>query len=369
MPHPPLMARMVLEKTVEHQKIISKSSNIIVYGISEELGDGDVRQLFGGDRDLPSLISNIVETYRLGHFKANAARPRPTLVKFNSTRARNEAFKHSKRLRWRSLSLAEDLTPSQQEARRHLLPKFQVFKAQGYPVLWRGATLCFRQANGRVHLWVPGEPPPGPPPARAYQEPRTAQARPPSRAASTTNTTAHVVQPPNREPRGTTTPMRDPCNEIQPAPLSDPSWKTIVKGRARTMATEPPQKSSAMIRENVRNAALQTTNPNAPRARTAAANAGESLGVRHQQTPGGRTASAIAGRAPGVQAIQPHGANEITLEGAAEDMDWIPPHQRVPPRHVPGATSGKRIAIQGEEEDPRAYDPGPPSDPLHTRGR
>ena len=105
-----------LEQTVEQQKMFSKSTNIIIYGIEEHLRDGEVRQLFGGDRDLPSLIPNIVDTYRLGQLKANAARPRPVLVKFNSTRARNAAFKHSKRLRGRSLSLAEDLTPSQQEA-------------------------------------------------------------------------------------------------------------------------------------------------------------------------------------------------------------------------------------------------------------
>jgi hypothetical protein len=109
-----------LEQTVEQQKIISKSTNIIIYGIEEHLRDGEVRQLFGGGLDLPSLIPNIVDTYRLGQLKANAARPRPVLVKFNSTRSRNAAFKHSKRLRGRSLSLAEDLTPSQQEARRRL---------------------------------------------------------------------------------------------------------------------------------------------------------------------------------------------------------------------------------------------------------
>jgi hypothetical protein len=100
-----------LEQTVEQQKIISKSTNIIIYGIEEHLRDGEVRQLLGGGRDLPSLIPNIVDTYRLGQLKANAARPRPVLVKFNSTRSRNAAFKHSKRLRGRSLSLAEDLTP------------------------------------------------------------------------------------------------------------------------------------------------------------------------------------------------------------------------------------------------------------------
>ena len=294
-----------LEKTVEHQKVISKSSNLIVYGIPETLDDGNVRQLFAGDRDLPSLISNIVETYRLGHFKANAARPRPTLVKFDSPRARNAAFKHSRRLRGRSLNLAEDLTPGQQEVRRHLLPHYQAFRAQGYTVLWLGATLCFRQANGRVHLWVPGEPPPGPPPARASQEARAPQARPQSRAAPKTNTTAQVVQPPNREPRGPAQPMRDLYSEIQPAPLSEPSLKTVVKGRARALATEPPQKSSTTVRENARNAALQPTNLNAPRTRTAAAHAGEALGVRPQQAPGGRTAFAAAGRAPDAHAMLP----------------------------------------------------------------
>jgi hypothetical protein len=60
---------------VEHQKLVSKSTNIIVYGIEEHLGDGEVRQLFGGDRDLQSLIPNILETFRLGQLKANAARP------------------------------------------------------------------------------------------------------------------------------------------------------------------------------------------------------------------------------------------------------------------------------------------------------
>ncbi len=47
-----------------------------------------------------------------------------------------------------------------------------------------------------------------------------------------------------------------------------------MKGRARTLATEPLQKSSTMVRENLRNGGLQTTNLNAPRTRTAAANAG-----------------------------------------------------------------------------------------------
>ena len=324
-----------LEQTVEHQKIISKATNIIVYGIEEHLGDGDVRQLFGGDRDLPSLIPNIVDTYRLGQLKANAARPRPVLVKFNSTRARNAAFKHSKRLRRRSLSLAEDLTPSQQEARRRLLPNFQAFKAQGYPVLWRGGTLCFRGADGRVNQWVPGGAPPGPPPARASQEPRVAP-----------------TPPTSSQPHGPAPPMRDYSNEIQPAHL-DPkpnAWKTIVNGRPRTVLES--RRASAMSRGNVTPTATHSTRQNAPGARTAAAPAGGTLGARPRQVPGGRPAAAHSDRAPGVQATMPYTVSEVQREDAAtaEGMDWMPPQQRTTPRHVPGATDGKRIAIQREPE-------------------
>lgn len=93
-------------------------------------------------------------------------------------------------------------------------------------------------------------------------------------------------------------------------------------------------------------------NQNAPRARTAAALAGETPGVRPQQAPGGRTAAADAGRAPGVQTTLPHTANAAPQEEAttADGMDWMPPEQRMTPRHVPGATNGKRIAIQSEPE-------------------
>jgi hypothetical protein len=98
---------------------------------------------------------------------------------------------------------------------------------------------------------------------------------------------------------------------------------------------------------------------NAPRA-TAAAPAGETLGVRHRPPPGGRTAAAPAGRAPDVQTqpilphgAAPHGAIAVPLEEAdAEDkMDWLPPQQRVLPRHGRGTTRGKRIALQGEQEE------------------
>jgi hypothetical protein len=322
-----------LEQTVEQQKVISKSTNIIIYGIEEHLRDGEVRQLFGGGRDLPSLIPNIVDTYRLGQLKANAARPRPVLVKFNSTRSRNAAFKHSKRLRGRSLSLAEDLTPSQQEARRRLLPNFHTFKAQGYPVLWRGGTLCFRQADGRVSQWVPGAPPPGPPPARASQEPRVAP-----------------TPPTSSQPQGPAPPMRDYSNEIQPAHL-DPqpnAWMTIVNGRPVPRTVLESRRASAMSRGNATSTASHSTSQNAPRARTAAAPAGGTRGARPQQVPGGRPVAAHAGRAPGIQATMPYTASAVQQEDAAtaEGMDWMPPQPRTTTRHVPGATDGKRIAIE-----------------------
>jgi hypothetical protein len=57
-----------LEQTVEQQKIISKSTNIIIYGIEEHLRDGEVRQLFGGGQGSP-----IVDPQHCGHLP-----PRPT---------------------------------------------------------------------------------------------------------------------------------------------------------------------------------------------------------------------------------------------------------------------------------------------------
>ena len=323
-----------LEHTVEHQKLVSKSTNIIVYGIEEHLGDGEVRQLFGGDRDLQSLIPNILETFRLGQLKANAARPRPVLIKFNSPRARNAAFKHSQRLRRRSLSLSEDLTRSQQEARRRLLPNFQAFKAQGYPVLWRGGTLCFRQADGKVQQWAPGAPPPGPPPARASQEPRVAPA-----------------PPATSQPHGPAPPMRDYSNEIQPEPQeSQPTtWMTIVRGKARAMPES--RRASEMSRGNATSTATHSNSQNVPRARTAAALAGGTRGARPQPVPGAGPIAAHAGRAPGAKAAMPYTASAAPQEDVAptEEMDWMPPQQRPTPRHVPGATDGKRIAIQQED--------------------
>jgi hypothetical protein len=48
----------------------------------------------------------------------------------------------------------------------------------------------------------------------------------------------------------------------------------------------------------------------------------------------------------------PYTVSEVQREDAAtaEGMDWMPPQQRTTPRHVPGATDGKRIAIQREPE-------------------
>ena len=164
-----------LESTVEQQKILTKSSNIVIYGVPEQVMDTDVRKFFAGDVHLQSQVNNILQTFRLGPFRANAARPRPILVKFNSQNARNAAFQFSRRLRARSFSLLEDLTPGQQEARRRILPKFQSLKAQGYVVFWRGANIWFRLPDGKTKQWVPGAAPPGPPPARAYQESHTAR--------------------------------------------------------------------------------------------------------------------------------------------------------------------------------------------------
>jgi hypothetical protein len=44
----------------------------------------------------------------------------------------------------------------------------------------------------------------------------------------------------------------------------------------------------------------------------------------------------------------PYTASAVQQEDAAtaEGMDWMPPQPRTTTRHVPGATDGKRIAIE-----------------------
>jgi hypothetical protein len=123
-------------------------------------------------------------------------------------------------------------------------------------VLWRGGTLCFLQADGRVSQWVPGAPPLGPPPARASQEPRVAP-----------------TPPTSSQPQGPAPPMRDYSNEIQPAHL-DPqpnAWMTIVNGRPVPRTVLESRRASAMSRGNATSTASHSTSQNAPRARTAAA--------------------------------------------------------------------------------------------------
>ena len=112
------------------------------------------------------------------------------------------------------------------------------------------------------------------------------------------------------------------------------------------------RRASAMSGGNATSRASHSTSQNAPRARTVAAPAGGTRGARPQQVPGGRPAAAHAGRAPGIQATMPYTANAVQQEDAAtaEGMDWMPPQPRTTPRHVPGATDGKRIAIQREPE-------------------
>jgi hypothetical protein len=137
----------------------SHGQNMILFmGLRKNLGDAYVRQIYVGDRDIPWMVPCILKTCRLGKFNVNAARPRPVLARFKSTRGKNAAFQHSCRLRRRSISLAEDLTPKQQENRRRLIPHVQAFKAKGCAARWRGRHLCFRQADGKIHQWSRGTP-------------------------------------------------------------------------------------------------------------------------------------------------------------------------------------------------------------------
>jgi hypothetical protein len=144
--------------------------------------------------------------------------------------------------------------------------------------------------------------------------------------------------------------MRDYSNEIQPAHL-DPqpnAWMTIVNGRPVPRTVLESRRASAMSRGNATSTASYSTSQNAPRARTAPAPAGGTRGARPQQVPGGRPVAAHAGRAPGIQATMPYTVSAVQQEDAAtaEGMDWMPPQPRTTTRHVPGATDGKRIAIE-----------------------
>jgi hypothetical protein len=104
----------VLQKENEQLRI-TKSTNLVLYGVSEDTSDVGIRKLFAAGSDLPSLETKIVEIFRLGRIAPNNAWPRPLLIKCSSVAASLAAFKFARRLRGRSISMAEDLTATQQK--------------------------------------------------------------------------------------------------------------------------------------------------------------------------------------------------------------------------------------------------------------
>ena len=127
----------------------------MLFGVPESTVEGEVRRLFADGPDLPSVINHITEVVRLGRKLANAARPRPILIKFNSTAAKLAAFKFSRRLRGRSISMVEDLTPEQQKERKRRIPEMQQLISKGYTAFWRGADIFVRSADGKVNPTCP----------------------------------------------------------------------------------------------------------------------------------------------------------------------------------------------------------------------
>ena len=133
-----------LQATVEHMQRTLKANNLLMFGVPEEPGTlrRQVESLF---EPSPSALSvNILEVRRLGRAPvpgtaSNSPRPRPVLVRFASSDAKHQAFRHSQRLRQEHrITLDDDLTPNQRANRDRLRPEFQDIKEKGLRPAWRG---------------------------------------------------------------------------------------------------------------------------------------------------------------------------------------------------------------------------------------
>jgi hypothetical protein len=166
-----------LEKTIEDQKVAARSTNLIIYGVSGTPGGWGRPPIVGG-RDLQWLIPNIVETYRLGHLKANVRGRGQSSVKFNTL---ERGMRHS-----RSVGAYEGvLSPLRTSRQSNKRPAVASFHSSRHSRL--KATLSYGEGETSLppSRWEnppmdPGAPPPAPPPAGHCQGPPASQARPTS---------------------------------------------------------------------------------------------------------------------------------------------------------------------------------------------
>lgn len=325
---------MVLEAQVEHNSIAIKASNIILYGVPEDLDFREVANLFAGEARLPTLNKEIATTRRLGQATSRpSTRPRPLLLKFASISARRAAFQHAKRLRERGISMADDLTKKQLNTKKERIPDFQMLHARGCHPFWRGDKIFFR-ANGSTKEWIPGSRPPGPPPQAPTTQPPAAPSGSKLRGKPPQKPRAHPSRAPDEI---------QPC-EDQPGAAQPPSWAGVTRpSRATTHLSGPPTTAPA---------SGATDRPNAPR-HTAAASAGVDLGARPQPAPRGRPAAAHAGQGPGVTAADnaatapPMPPSDYEAASEAEPMDWqmASNRRRAIPRKAAVGDGHKRQAL------------------------
>ena len=129
-----------------------RSPNALLFGVVESVGEvqlQEVKSLLG--------TATIKESVRLGKPQTNAKRPRPVLIRFDTVADKHAAYKKAKELRQRyNVSMDDDLTPLQQEARDRLKPLAAALRTEGCKTFWRGEHLFKIQGSGSPIKVAPG---------------------------------------------------------------------------------------------------------------------------------------------------------------------------------------------------------------------
>jgi hypothetical protein len=158
-----------LKHTVEATAQQLRANDVVFYNLAEPdvesrpaLRD-TMRDLI--DPESGSSAPDIKEARRLGFRNNQPAaagnpprKPRPVLVTFGSSMDRSKVLKQKSALRAKGINVAPNLTPAQQEAKRHLVPHASMLFNQGKRPYWRDAQLWYSE-GGEHHRFLPPPPP------------------------------------------------------------------------------------------------------------------------------------------------------------------------------------------------------------------
>lgn len=90
-----------------------KLKNLCIYGVPEENGerlDNKMLELLKSKTNVPLILSDIVDAYRIGRPGGNTNKTRPTIVKLPNIKLKRELLKCGKNFKGTNIFLTEDLT-------------------------------------------------------------------------------------------------------------------------------------------------------------------------------------------------------------------------------------------------------------------